>query len=568
VACALSEEEDLMQAIILAGGFGKRLRHLVPENPKPMADIHGKPFLSYLLAYLALQGVKQIVLSTHYLHEKIADYFSDNYKGISIQQVREQAPLGTGGAIVNCLKYIDTKSPLLVVNGDTIVEFNLARMLKQHQEKQSHITIVLKYLLDNDRYGKITLDGDKIITMASDDVSHPGYVNMGCYLIDPSIFDDTSLPDAFSFEKMFLPERLSTLKADAYVTSGYFIDIGIPEDYRRACSELPRFLVDQSVSNQENVKKLYASMLLTRLVEEHVVEQYHTDVIKSPVHLSIGQEFVATAICEALEKDDFVSNSYRCHATYLAKGGDLPGMMAELYGKKTGCAAGKAGSMHLVDIKHGVLGASAVVATTIPVATGYAFALKQQVLKDACQKIIVSVFGDGAVEEGEFFESLNFAAMRQLPIIYVCENNGLAIHSPLKNRWATSVLCERVSTYNIPTYYVDSGDVFELFETMKQIVSSIRANEVGPVFVECKTYRWMEHVGPGDDNHEKYRDHHEYLYWKTNDQIKRLADMLPDSIRLPIENKVKQQVEAAVEFSKNSPFPDKDELLKNVYAEN
>ena len=186
---------------------------------------------------------------------------------------------------------------------------------------------------------------------------------------------------------------------------------------------------------QELAARLYKKMLLIRRFECRLAEVYHTDVIKSPVHLSVGQEAVAVGVCDPLERQDVISNTYRCHATYIAKGGNLNTMMAELYGKRTGCAGGKAGSMHLIDIEQGVLGASAVVGTTIPVATGYALAFKKEANTTGHQRVVVSMFGDGGTEEGCFYESLNFAALHQLPIIYVCENNRLAIHTPIEKKW-------------------------------------------------------------------------------------------------------------------------------------
>src|SRR3990167_5953243 len=194
----------------------------------------------------------------------------------------------------------------------------------------------------------------------------------------------------------------------------------------------------------ELVARLYKRMSLIRRFEMRLAEIYHTDAIKSPVHLSIGQESIAVGVCDPLEKDDIVSNTYRCHATYIAKGGDLNEMMAELYGKSTGCAGGKAGSMHLVDMRRGIMGASAVVGTTVPVAAGYALAMQMQAHNSGHQRIVVSVFGDGATEEGCFYETLNFASLHKLPILFVCENNRLAIHTPLEKRWATERMCERV----------------------------------------------------------------------------------------------------------------------------
>src|SRR5262245_12617119 len=165
---------------------------------------------------------------------------------------------------------------------------------------------------------------------------------------------------------------------------------------------------------------LYRSLLRIRRVEEEIARIYPTDRIKSPVHLSIGQEAVSVGVCEALEPADVAFGTYRSHALYLAKGGDLKRMLAELYGKVTGCARGKGGSMHLIDAAHGVMGASAVVASTIPQAVGYAYALKLR----GTPAIVASFFGDGAVEEGVFHESIHFAALRRLPVLFVCENNG------------------------------------------------------------------------------------------------------------------------------------------------
>jgi len=315
---------------------------------------------------------------------------------------------------------------------------------------------------------------------------------------------------------------------------------------------------------QELAARLYKKMSMIRRFELHLAEIYHTDAIKSPVHLSVGQEAIAVGICDPLEKDDIVSNTYRCHATYIAKGGDLNEMMAELYGKVTGCASGKAGSMHLVDMKNGILGASAVVGTTIPVATGYALAMQMEAKKTGRQRVVVSVFGDGGTEEGCFYESLNFAALRNLPIIYVCENNRLAIHTPLEKRWATEKLCERVATYGIETHKLCDDDVFGVRDTIAKAVSHIRNHHNGPIFIECSTYRWLEHVGPRDDHSDNYRDLDEYRRWKERDQIVRLANMLDKDRVEQLENEITVEIKAAEEFAENSPYPSAEELYKNV----
>lgn len=318
--------------------------------------------------------------------------------------------------------------------------------------------------------------------------------------------------------------------------------------------------------NQELVSRLYKRMSLIRRFELRLAEIYHTDAVKSPVHLSVGQESVAVAICDPLEADDMVSNTYRCHATYIAKGGDLNEMMAELYGKATGCAAGKAGSMHLVDMRRGIMGASAVVGTTIPVAAGYALAMQMQANNSGHQRVVVSVFGDGATEEGCFYETLNFASLHKLPILFVCENNRLAIHTPIEKRWATDRLCERVATFGIPTIKIEDPDVFKMRETIGETVSKIRQADHGPVFIECSTYRWLEHVGPRDDHEDNYRDLDEYRRWKESDQIARLAAMLDEETRKRLDDEITADIKAAEEFAEKSPYPAAEELYRNVYA--
>lgn len=322
------------------------------------------------------------------------------------------------------------------------------------------------------------------------------------------------------------------------------------------------------ISRDQNLAlRLYESMLLIRKFEEKIAKIYHTDAIKSPVHLSIGQEAVAVGVCDILEKDDVVSNTYRCHATHIAKGGDINKMMAELYGKKDGCAGGKAGSMHLIDIENGIMGASAVVGTTIPVATGYAMALKREARKTGKQCVTVSFFGDGATEEGAFSESINFAALHKLPIIFLCENNKLAIHNPIERRWPTDKICERIATYGVQTYRITSGDVFEIRDVAKKAVEQIKKNpESGPIFIECFTYRYMEHVGPTEDLNEEYRDLEEYKKWLANDQIEVLGKNLSAEEKEKIDKKVEKKISDSIDFSEKSEFPGVKELFENVLA--
>ena len=306
----------------------------------------------------------------------------------------------------------------------------------------------------------------------------------------------------------------------------------------------------------------YRQLYLLRRVEERIAEIYPTDKIKSPVHLSIGQEAVAVGVAQALRPADIVSGTYRGHAIYLARGGSLPGMLAELYGKDSGVARGKGGSMHLVDMSRQILGTSAVVGTTVPIAVGYALA--QKALRT--DRVVVAFFGDGATEEGAFYESLNFAALRRLPVLFVAENNFLAIHEPITKRQATDRLVERVRTYGMPAEQVTSGDVFAIHAQATALLEGVRGGR-GPAFLECHTYRWREHVGPGEDYDSGYRSRAELAVWQAKDPLARLAGELPVARRQWIEGEVERSIEAAVAFAEASAEPAAKELLQHVYAE-
>ncbi len=319
-------------------------------------------------------------------------------------------------------------------------------------------------------------------------------------------------------------------------------------------------------TDPETVARIYRSLRLIRRTEEEIARIYPTDKIKSPVHLSIGQEAVAVGVCDTLTPGDAIAATYRGHAAYIAKGGNLNQMMAELYGKGTGCAAGKAGSMHLVDMKANVLGMSAVVGTTIPIAAGYAFALGYEDPGEYGARVAVSFFGDGATEEGVFSETLNFAALHKLPLLFVCENNGYAIHSPIESRWATEALCERVATYGIPTHELTDGNVFAIRETTAKAVGEIRDGG-GPQFMECKTYRWREHVGPNEDYDDGYRSRDDFKPWLEDDQVARTGAMFDAAKRTAIDEEVEKLIADAVEFAEQSPWPEPEELFSHVFAD-
>lgn len=311
------------------------------------------------------------------------------------------------------------------------------------------------------------------------------------------------------------------------------------------------------------IKRFFQSLYRIRKTEEEIVRIYPTDKIKSPVHLSIGQEAIAVGVCEALHENDVVFGSYRGHAMYLAKGGDLNKMIAELYGKQTGCAKGKGGSMHLVDKKHGVMGTSAIVGTTIPISAGYALGLKYK----KSNSIVASFFGDGAVDEGAFHESMNFAALKRLPVIFIFENNSYAIHSHHLSRHHSDNIRERARTYGMISERIENGDIFQIYKKVKEYSEKIRTGKAGPVFLECLTCRWKEHVGPGDDFHLGYRSKDEVDKWKDKDQLKILADLLEQNDRREIELKIDEEIKMAFKFAEESKFPDSNELCTDLFKE-
>lgn len=307
--------------------------------------------------------------------------------------------------------------------------------------------------------------------------------------------------------------------------------------------------------------RLYRSMYLIRRVEEEIIRLYPTDKIKSPVHLSIGQEAVAAAVCDHLNKSDVVFGTYRGHALYLAKGGNVPRMMAELYGKVDGCARGKAGSMHLVDPEVNMMGTSAVVATGISNAVGAALALKMQ----KSEAIVVCFFGEGATDEGAWHESMNFASLKKLPILFVCENNFFAIYSHVRDRLAGPGLLTRSRAYGIEAEHVEDHEPIKLHERAGEAIAAVRRGE-GPKFIECMTYRWRDHVGPGEDRVHRYRPDAELDMKITNDNLKIVAALLTDHVRKAIEAEEDKRVAEAIAFAEASQFPEDREVFDHVFA--
>lgn len=308
-------------------------------------------------------------------------------------------------------------------------------------------------------------------------------------------------------------------------------------------------------------ENLYRQLKLIRQLELKTADVYPSDKIKSPIHLSLGQEFVSVALCQALQAQDYVAATYRGHAAYLAKGGSPKKLIAEMYGKETGCAKGRGGSMHLIGSEVNVIGTSAIVGTGVPIATGYALSQKYQ----KTNQVVLCFLGDGATEEGCFYESLNFAGLHQLPIVFVVENNGLAIHEPIDKRWADKNLSNRVSGFGVDVHKHKGGDIESLHQLAKGVISKVRIGH-GPALIEVDCYRWYQHVGPDTDFDQGYRDQKIAQQWLDSDPLNVLAGKLSQALKNTIDAEIEQQVTSAFEFAEVSEFPNVDTLHHYVNA--
>jgi len=317
------------------------------------------------------------------------------------------------------------------------------------------------------------------------------------------------------------------------------------------------------------LKQLYRTMLRIRLCEESLVEPIIKGEMKGPVHLYTGEEAIATGVCAALSRKDYVFGTHRSHGHYLAKGGTLQKLIAEIYGKETGCSKGRGGSMHIIDPEKGMLGAAPIVAGTISLAVGAALASK---IKGE-QRVSVSFFGDGATGEGVLYESLNFAALKKLPVIFACENNLYSTHLPIRECRPGKHIFGIGIPFGIMSFQVDGNDVLKVYETTKKAVEICKKNR-GPVFIEFMTYRLRGHVG-ADDNvqgtHTDIRPKEEIARWRKKDPIMKFERFLLKKKIFKkeelerIKKKLKDELQDAHIFAKNSPYPNPEELKKYVF---
>jgi TPP-dependent pyruvate/acetoin dehydrogenase alpha subunit len=314
---------------------------------------------------------------------------------------------------------------------------------------------------------------------------------------------------------------------------------------------------------------LLHDMLRVRLVEERIADLYPEQEMRCPVHLCIGQEAIPVGVCSSLNDNDTVMGNHRSHGHYLAKGGNLNAMMSEIYGKATGCSGGKGGSMHLIDLSVNILGTTPIVGSIIPVAVGVAFAtlLKKE------NNVTIVFLGRAASEEGVFFESLNFASLKKLPIVFISEDNFFSVYSPLadrqpKSRDNTSI----AKALGIPSIKGDGNNILEVNELASKAIKHVREGN-GPYFLEFETYRWREHCGPHFDNDLGYRNEEEFLEWKKRCPIESFQNHLIDTNSISrneidaMHESINREIEGAVAFAKNSPFPNPDQVYTNVYTD-
>lgn len=312
----------------------------------------------------------------------------------------------------------------------------------------------------------------------------------------------------------------------------------------------------------------YTQMLRIRLAEERIAALYGEQEMRCPVHLSIGQEGAAVGTCMALRASDHAVSTHRSHAHYLAKGGSLKAMIAELYGRDDGCCRGKGGSMHLFDIEAGFMGAVPIVGSTIPIGVGLAFGAS---LKGE-DRVTAVFFGDGSTEEGVFSESVNFAVLKKLPVIFVCENNFFSVYSPLSVRQPPQrQIFEIAKAHGMPSFQADGNDIETVESLVAQAAARARKGE-GPTFLEFMTYRWREHCGPDYDNHLEYRSQEEYEAWKercpvaTLEQKMTAAGELNTAMIADVNGRIDQEIDEAFRFAKNSPFPAQALLSEHLFA--
>ena len=314
----------------------------------------------------------------------------------------------------------------------------------------------------------------------------------------------------------------------------------------------------------KNVLKIYKKFVTIRLLEEEIIKRYEQGSMRCPTHISIGQEGIAAAFSSVVKKRDYVISTHRPHAHYIAKGGNISALISELYGKKTGCSNGKGGSMHLIDTKVNFMGSSSILGNNIPIGVGLGIAINIKKKNNLSYVFL----GDGATEQGVFYESINFSIVKKIPCIFICENNFFSVYSGLEVRQPKKRKINKfVSEMGIKSFYSNGKNIFEISKKMK-LAREYTKKFNKPCFLEVDTYRWYEHCGVNNDDHLNYRSKKQVLNWKKNDHLIFLEKkLLSKNVNIAkIKNKIKNGVIKAFKFAEKSRFPDKKELFMGVYA--
>lgn len=308
-------------------------------------------------------------------------------------------------------------------------------------------------------------------------------------------------------------------------------------------------------------------MLRIRRVQEAIERLYLQDEMKTPVHLCIGQEAIPVGVCAALNREDYVMSNHRGHGHYLAKGGDLKALIAELHCRKTGCSKGHGGSMHLVDVSVGHLGSSSIVGGGIPIGTGLGLAIQ---MKNSNQ-VSTIFFGDGAADEGVLYESINFAMLKRLPVVFVLENNQWSVCSHVSARQPSVNIFHRAEQEMLFSRKIDGNSVTEVYDTARLAVDRARTGG-GPSFIECNTYRILGHAGCATQDPEGYRDRKDVEEWKKKCPVKTFLAALIDEGTLThdevsaMEKRIEIEIAEAFLFAKESPLPDQQDLYNHIFC--
>lgn len=311
---------------------------------------------------------------------------------------------------------------------------------------------------------------------------------------------------------------------------------------------------------------MYKQLLRLRLVEDAIARRYSEYEMRCPTHLCTGQEGIPVGVSAHLRTDDLVFSGHRSHGHYLAKGGSLKSMLAELYGRATGCAGGKGGSQHLIDLSCGFMGSAPILASTISVGVGAAWEIAMR----GESRVVVVYFGDGATEEGTFHEAMNFASVKRLPVVFVCENNLYSVHSSLDVRQPNRPISALGSAHAMAARHGDGNNVETVYRMAGEAIVRARAGD-GPTIMEFTTYRWMEHCGPNGDIELNYRAASELAAWKERDplamyrEILIADDLLTPADDMALRRQIDEEVEEAFSFARASAFPCASNLMAHVY---